>query len=126
MGIYRVLLFINIILILILSFVEFEFFIKYKLYKYDFYFHSIMYSALSFLGMHQILFKNFKSFKSIIWRLIVFLLPISTEYFQKYLPSRATDLTDIYYDYCGMLFGIILFTIFKYVKTNKYQEFSNH
>ena len=74
--------------------------------------------------MHQILFRNFKilkSLKGIAWVLILFSLPISTEYFQKYFPSRATDLVDIYYAYCGMLFGIILFTIFRYAKTNKYK-----
>ena len=125
MKVYKILLFVNIALILMLSFSQLSFFIEYRLYRYDIYFHSIMYFFLIILVLQTISSK--KDIKhTILWILTLILLPILTEYVQQYLPYRRADLIDISYDYLGMLFGIILFTIFKYVKTNKYQEFSNH
>ena len=115
------LLLVNIFLIIFFSIMDVNFLIKYRLYRYDFYFHFIMYMIFSLILM-KIIYEN----KSI--SLIFFLLtfPFITEYMQYFYPSRSVDINDLSNNYYGLVLGIILFIIFNYVKKNKHIKSRNN
>ena len=115
------LLLVNCSLIIFFSIMDVNFLIKYKLYRYDFYSHFIMYMLFSFLLMKIICqSKNF----SLIFVLLFF--PFATEYIQYFYPSRSVDIKDLFNNYYGLAFGIILFVIFNYAKKSKYIKSRNH
>ena len=62
-------------------------------------------------------------------RLLIFILllfPFTTEYIQYFYPTRSVDMNDLANNYYGLVFGIILFIIFNYVKKSKYIKSRNH
>jgi len=52
--------------------------------------------------------------------LIILLLPLLTEFLQYYTPKRRPDISDLFYDYSGLLAGIIIILLYKYVAKSKY------
>ena len=103
----------NIIFIILMSTIDVEFLLDYRLYRYDAYFHLIMYMIFSFISM-MITYKK-KRFSLLVF---IFIFPFLTEYVQYFLPTRSVDIKDLSNNYYGIIFGIILFIIFKYVKKN--------
>lgn len=47
---------------------------------------------------------------------IVLIIPIITEYVQKYIEMRRYDPVDMYFDYLGLAIGMIVVLLYKYVK----------
>jgi len=82
----------------------------YKLYHYDSHIHFIMYFIIGFLSI--IGNKRAVSFKLF----IVLIIPIITEYVQKYIEMRRYDPVDMYFDYLGLAIGMIVVLLYKYVK----------
>ena len=82
----------------------------YKLYHYDSYIHFIMYFIIGFLAVignkSAVLFKLF----------IVMIIPIITEFIQKYITIRRYDPIDMYFDYLGLVTGIMVYLLYRYVK----------
>ena len=112
---------INIFLILYMTIIDVEFLLKYRLYRYDAYVHFFMYMMFSFLSI-KIIYDN-KS-KKLLY--LVFVFPFITEYVQHFLPTRSADIKDLFNNYYGLISGIILFIIFKYVKKAKYIKSCNN
>lgn len=69
-----------------------------------------MYFIIGFLAV--VGDKRIVSFKF----LIVMILPIITEFIQKYIAMRRYDPVDMYFDYLGLVVGIVAFLLYKYVK----------
>jgi len=99
---------INLIIIFFVSTIYID--VIYKLYHYDSYIHFIMYFIIGFLAV--VGDKRIVSFKF----LIVMILPIITEFIQKYIAMRRYDPVDMYFDYLGLVVGIVAFLLYKYVK----------
>ena len=57
---------------------------------------------------------------------ILLFFPFATEYIQYFYPTRSVDINDLANNYYGLVFGIILFIIFNYVKKSKYIKSRNH
>tara|TARA_B100001750_G_scaffold186985_1_gene156321 strand:- start:98 stop:454 length:357 start_codon:yes stop_codon:yes gene_type:complete len=112
-----IILFINIILIVIVSYYTFDSLKHLKLYRYDELIHFLMYFSLSLLAFKRFYFKTY--LKSFLILFIILSLPLFTEYLQYYVPGRRPDASDIFYDYCGLLAGIMSILIYRYVKKNK-------
>ena len=112
-----VILSINIILIIIISYHDFESLKYLKLYKYDEIIHFSMYFSLSLLGCRKFYFKTY--LRTSLFLPVILLLPLFTECLQYYTPRRRPDISDIFYDYCGLLVGIISILVYRYVKKNK-------
>ncbi len=112
---------INILLILCMTIIDVEFLLKYKFYRYDTYFHFFMYMIFSFLSI-QIIYNNRS--KRFLPLMLVF--PFITEYMQYFLPTRSPDIKDLFNNYYGLIAGIILFIIFKYVKKAQYIKSCNN
>ena len=112
-----IILFINIIFIIVVSYITFDSLKYLKLYRYDELIHFGMYFILSILGFKKNYFKTY--LRSFLILSIILLLPICTEYLQYYFPKRRPDISDIFYDYCGLLAGIIIILIYNYVRKNK-------
>ena len=112
-----IILFINIILIVVVSYFTFDSLRYLKLYRYDELIHFSMYFILSLLAFKRNYFKTY--LRSFLILFIILLLPICTEYLQYYSPKRRPDISDIFYDYCGLLAGIISILIYNYVRKNK-------
>ena len=98
---------INLVVIFFISFTYID--IAYKLYHYDSYIHFFMYFILGLL----VSIGSKRSF--IIKFLIVFLIPIITEYMQNFIKMRRPDPVDLFYDYLGLFVGIITILVFRYV-----------
>mgnify|MGYP001280047116 FL=1 len=113
-----IILFINIIFIIIISYYTFDSLKSLNLHKYDKLIHFIMYFSISLLGFKKYYFKTYLS--SFLILFIIFLLPLITEYLQYYTPKRRPDIYDIFYDYYGLLAGIMSILIYRYVKKNKH------
>ena len=62
---------------------------------------------LSIIGNKRVV--SFKLF-------IVLIIPIITEYIQKYIDMRRFDPVDMYFDYLGLAIGMIVVLLHKYVK----------
>lgn len=99
---------INLFIIFFVSTVYID--LVYKLYHYDSYIHFIMYFIIGFLSV--IGDKRAISFKLF----IVLIIPIITEFIQKYIDNRRADPIDMYFDYLGLAVGIITVLLYKYVK----------
>lgn len=112
-----IILFINIILIIIISYYTFDSLKYLKLYRYDELIHFLMYFFLSLLGFKKFYFTTY--LRSFLILFIILSLPIFTEYLQYYTPRRRPDISDVFYDYCGLLAGIITILVYSYVKKNK-------
>lgn len=104
----NILFLINLIIIFFVSTIYID--MIYKLYHYDSYIHFIMYFIIGFLAV--VGEKRIVSFKF----LIVMILPIITEFIQKYIAMRRYDPVDMYFDYLGLVVGIVAFLLYKYVK----------
>ena len=69
-----------------------------------------MYFIIGFLAVignrRIILFKLF----------IVMIMPIITEFIQNYISMRRSDPVDMYFDYLGLVIGVMVFLSYKYVK----------
>jgi len=99
---------INLLIIFFVSTIYIE--IVYKLYHYDSYIHFIMYFITGFLaiiGDKKIVY---------IKLLIVMILPIITEFIQNFIEMRRSDLVDMYFDYLGLVGGMMVLLLYKYVK----------
>ena len=94
---------------------------EYKLYRYDNYSHFLMYTIFSFISS-GIFFKS----RNILFLFFMLIFPFATEYIQYFYPTRSVDIKDLYNNYYGLVFGILLFTIFKYVKKTKYFKSCNN
>tara|TARA_B100000959_G_C14590987_1_gene464002 strand:+ start:87 stop:443 length:357 start_codon:yes stop_codon:yes gene_type:complete len=112
-----ILLFI-IIIIITLSLYEFESFSYLRLYRYDEIIHFIMYLFLALFAGRSTRFKSHSRNGLIL--LIILLLPLLTEFFQYYTPQRRPDLSDLFYDYYGLLAGIIIILLYRYVAKSKH------
>ena len=112
-----IVLFINIFFIIIISYSSFESLNDLRLYRYDNIIHFFMYFSFSLLVCRKFYFKTYLRIFIILF--IILLLPIFTEYLQYYNPKRRPEISDIFYDYCGLLAGIISILIYRYVKKNK-------
>ena len=104
----NILFLINLLIIFFVSTIYID--VIYKLYHYDSYIHFIMYFIIGFLAV--IGDKRIVSFKF----LIVMILPIITEFIQKYIAMRRSDTVDMYFDYLGLAVGVVAFLLYKYVK----------
>jgi len=112
-----IILSINITLIIIISYYTFDSLRYLKLYRYDEIIHFTMYFSLSLLAIRRTYFRTY--FRSFLLLSIILLLPLFTEYLQYYNPKRRPDISDIFYDYCGLLAGIMSILIYSYAKKNK-------
>ena len=69
-----------------------------------------MYFIIGFLAVignkSAVLFKLF----------IVMIIPIITEFIQKYITIRRYDPIDMYFDYLGLVTGIMVYLLYRYVK----------
>ena len=88
-----------------------------KLYRFDANIHFFIYFILGVSLVKNIDFK--KKIKTPLILIIIFLLPFFTEYFQQFRPRRAADIFDLYYDYAGLLVGIIAILTYRYVRKIK-------
>ena len=120
MKLSHYLLLLSIFFIIFFSIMDVESFSRYRLYRYDGYFHIMMYAIFSFLSM---LIAYQKRYKLLMWILLIF--PFLTESLQYFIPARTADVRDLLYNYYGLVFGIILFIIFNYVKKNKHIKSCN-
>tara|TARA_Y100001970_G_C14190701_1_gene835189 strand:+ start:550 stop:906 length:357 start_codon:yes stop_codon:yes gene_type:complete len=112
-----IILFINIVLVIVASYYTFDSLKYLKLHRYDELIHFLMYYSISLLAFRRFYFKTY--LRVFIISFIILLLPIFTEYLQYYTPKRRADISDIFYDYCGLLAGIISILVYNYVKKNK-------
>ena len=48
--------------------------------------------------------------------LIVMIIPIITEFIQNYIETRRSDPMDMYFDYLGLVAGMMVLLLYKYVK----------
>ena len=48
--------------------------------------------------------------------LIVMIIPIITEFIQNYIETRRSDPVDMYFDYLGLVAGMMVLLLYKYVK----------
>ena len=48
--------------------------------------------------------------------LIVMIIPIITEFIQNYIEMRRSDPVDMYFDYLGLVAGMMVLLLYKYVK----------
>ena len=119
---YITILISNVIVVFVISFYKFNNLSHFKLYRYDDLIHFLMfysitvsaYLLLNSLHRKKIVF----SFLGFLIVLLVFLLPIITEYLQYYTPRRTPDISDLIYDYYGLLAGILTILSYRYVKKN--------
>ena len=100
--------------ILTISFYKFDILDSYSLREYDNYIHFIMYFLLGSISFISFKFKHFIRY-SIVFLFCSF-LAFLTEYFQPYFPGRAYDLKDLYWNFIGLLLGIIIIILIKYAK----------
>ena len=101
----------NIISIFIVSVIYFDFLKTFN--EYDSYIHFIMYFSLGLLIVNI----RDTAQKQIPYKFIfVILIPILTEYIQEFRPPRTYDVKDLYYDYFGLISGMAVCLIYKYVK----------
>ena len=117
MIIYYLLLVLNICIIIFLSFYEIESLSHLKLHRYDEFIHFVMYFFLSLVALMGTQFKFHLRNSLILFVLLA--LPLVTEYIQFFNPKRRPDINDLFYDYCGLLVGIIAILYYRYVKKNK-------
>ena len=110
-------LFINIIVIIVISSIEFDSLSHFKLYRYDETIHFFMYFFLALFSAKALRFKF--HLRNWFILLIILLLPFFTEYIQYYTPKRRADPSDLFYNYCGLLTGIITILIYRYATKNK-------
>ena len=82
----------------------------YKIYYYDSYIHFIMYFILG-------LFVLIEEKKNYLLKLVfVLIIPLLTEYLQNFIVLRRSDLIDLYYNYLGLIFGILTMILIRYVR----------
>ncbi len=81
-----------------------------KIYYYDSYIHFVMYYVLG-------VFVLFQEKKNYLLKLILTLIiPVLTEYIQNFIDLRRSDVIDLYYNYLGLLFGILTILLIRYVR----------
>ena len=113
-------LFLNIFTIIFISYYKFKELGYLKLYRYDDIIHFIMFFTIVLTSYFTLI--NFKTnlFLSKLAKLIllffILLLPIISEFIQYYAPRRSPDISDLFYDYCGLVAGLIVILLYKYVK----------
>ena len=119
---YIAILISNVIVVCIISFYKFNNLSYLKLYRYDDLIHFLMFYSITvstYLLLNSLHRKNIVfSYFGFLIVLLVFLLPIITEYLQYYTPRRTPDISDLIYDYYGLLAGILTILSYRYVKKN--------
>ena len=62
-------------------------------------------------------FVLFQEKKNYLLKLILTLIiPVLTEYIQNFIDLRRSDAIDLYYNYLGLLFGILTILLIRYVR----------
>ena len=62
-------------------------------------------------------FVLFEEKKNYLLKLILALLiPVITEYIQNFIDLRRSDVSDLYYNYLGLFFGILTILLIRYVR----------
>tara|TARA_Y100000996_G_scaffold233624_1_gene183779 strand:+ start:131 stop:346 length:216 start_codon:yes stop_codon:yes gene_type:complete len=62
-------------------------------------------------------FVLFQEKKNYLLKLILTLIiPVLTEYIQNFIDLRRSDVIDLYYNYLGLLFGILTILLIRYVR----------
>ena len=113
MKINNILLLINLLSILFISLYNFESINFLRLYRYDDKIHFIIYFIFSIIVLYKVNKENL--FYHLPKVLLMLLVPIVTEFMQKYT-QRTPDITDLYYDYIGLTAGLFIIIIYKYAK----------
>jgi len=78
--------------------------------------HFLIYTALGFCVLFAFLPYNMKtSIKTVVSIMIAFLYAVSDEVHQYFIPGRACQLRDVIIDFAGIIFGILIFSLLRFL-----------